>query len=225
VDGHLPIERPRFLAGAAGLAGVAALGVPRSSRAAAVLPDPDSTGIHHSVLMMENRSFDHYRGWLPGADRKRAGLSYIDAAGASHPTYHLTDYQGCAHPDPTTPTPAADATAGTLSAVSFLDLRFLEEDSGTSADDHPHADIRAGQYFLHQVYQAVTTSPLWPRTALVINYDEWGGFFDHVPPVTAPTPGPTWAPGCAASAPRACSSRPEPGVTTSRTAPTTTPRC
>ncbi len=47
----------------------------------------------------------------------------------------------------------------------------------------------------------MTTSPLWPRTALVINYDEWGGFFDHVPPATAPDPRPDLATGCAASAP------------------------
>ena len=55
-----------------------------------------------------------------------------------------------------------------------------------------HADIRAGQYFLSQVYQAVTSSPAWQRTLLVINYDEWGGFFDHVAPATAPDAHPDW---------------------------------
>ncbi len=35
-------------------------------------------------------------------------------------------------------------------------------------------------------YEAVVASPNWERTVLVINYDEWGGFFDHVPPSTAP---------------------------------------
>jgi phospholipase C len=81
-----------------------------------------------------------------------------------------------------------DCAAGTLPQVSFVDPKFLDEDTGTSADDHPHADIRAGQAFLNQVYQAVTKSPAWSRTLLVINYDEWGGFFDHVPPPTAPIP-------------------------------------
>src|SRR5690349_1658712 len=53
------------------------------------------------VLMMENRSFDHYLGWLPGADGHQAGLSYVDKAGVRHSTHSLgTDYQGCAHPDP-----------------------------------------------------------------------------------------------------------------------------
>jgi len=39
---------------------------------------------------------------------------------------------------------------------------------------------------MNQVYNAVRTSPQWDKTALVITYDEWGGFFDHVPPGLAP---------------------------------------
>src|SRR5436853_115301 len=53
------------------------------------------------VLMMENRSFDHYLGWLPQADGHQAGLSYTDKQGNVKHTAHLTgDFQGCAHPDP-----------------------------------------------------------------------------------------------------------------------------
>ena len=37
-----------------------------------------------------------------------------------------------------------------------------------------------------QVAHAITTGPLWDRTALVITYDEWGGFFDHVAPPRLP---------------------------------------
>ena len=82
----------------------------------------------------------------------------------------------------------ADAAAGTLPNVAFVDPRFLGADLGLSEDDHPHADIRNGQAFMNRIYQAVTQSPAWPRTVLVFNYDEWGGFFDHVPPPTAPIP-------------------------------------
>ncbi len=39
---------------------------------------------------------------------------------------------------------------------------------------------------MNAVYYAVTNSPLWQSTVLVINFDEWGGFFDHVPPDVAP---------------------------------------
>lgn len=36
----------------------------------------------------------------------------------------------------------------------------------------------------------MTSGRKWPNTVLVINFDEWGGFFDHVPPPTAPIPAP-----------------------------------
>jgi phospholipase C len=90
----------------------------------------------------------------------------------------------------------ADAAAGVLPAVSYVDPRFLTENAlvdvgpndtsgGTSNDDHPHADIRAGDAFLAEIFKAVTTGPNWANTALVINYDEWGGFYDHVAPPRA----------------------------------------
>ena len=53
------------------------------------------------VLMMENRSFDHYLGWMPEADGRQAGLSYVNRAGQRQSTRPLSgDFQGCAHPDP-----------------------------------------------------------------------------------------------------------------------------
>ena len=66
------------------------------------LPKPGRSGIDHViVVMMENRSFDHILGWLPGADGKQAGLSFTDAAGTQHPTFPLApDFQGCAFSDP-----------------------------------------------------------------------------------------------------------------------------
>jgi phospholipase C len=82
----------------------------------------------------------------------------------------------------------ADAAAGTLPQVSFVEPRFLGEQAGLSNDDHPFADIRNGQAFMNLVYSAVTQGPAWSKTVFVINYDEWGGFFDHVPPPTAPIP-------------------------------------
>ena len=50
------------------------------------LPPPAASGIDHVVLvMMENRSFDHFLGWLPGADGMQAGLSFYDSAGMARP--------------------------------------------------------------------------------------------------------------------------------------------
>ncbi|GAC1380071.1 MAG: phospholipase C [Marmoricola sp.] len=276
--------------------------------AATSLPAPAASGIDHIVVvMMENRSFDHFLGWMPGANGKQEGLWFQDRYGSWRSTWHAQRFDTCGYNDPdhsfeggrielnggacdgwlraglndiasisyyqqadlpffgqaapqwtvfdnyyaavmaetypnrfyqhcaqtpelhnststvTTPTIwdnlaaagvsgkyyfgdipflalwgskylsisspfatfLADAAAGQLPAVSFIDPRFEDESSGTSQDDHPHADIRAGEAFLNQVYQAVTTSPNWSRTALIINFDEWGGFYDHVAPPVA----------------------------------------
>jgi phospholipase C len=75
-----------------------------------------------------------------------------------------------------------------LPEVSFVEPRFIEEQTGISNDDHPHADVRDGQAFQKSIYDAVTSSRDWHNTLLVFVYDEWGGFFDHVPPTAAPIP-------------------------------------
>src|SRR6202008_4645949 len=80
----------------------------------------------------------------------------------------------------------AQAASDTLPAYSYLDPSFLGEDQGGSNDDHPHADIHRGQALLSRIVQAVTQSPAWPSTVLVITYDEWGAFFDHVRPPRFP---------------------------------------
>jgi len=276
------------------------------------LPKPNKSGIDHIVLVtMENRSFDHFLGWLPNANGIQSGLSFSDTLGNTFPTYQLTDYQGCGHADPdhsyvggrvqydggkcdgflktappgdtfpigyytqsdlaflgqaapgwttlnsyfaaimaetfpnriyqhaaqtdrlanstaisTLPTiwdrladhsisrryyfsdvpmlalwgskylpisaPIAqfyaDCMAGTLPHVSFVEPRFLGEEQGLSGDDHPFADVRNGEAFLNSVYAALTSSPVWRNTILVINFDEWGGFFEHIAPSAAPIP-------------------------------------
>jgi phospholipase C len=101
------LQRAALTAGLAG--GLATVLDPDTLVAAAAsrqkrvpIPSPRNMPIDtFVVLMMENRSFDHYLGWLPGADGRQAGLSYTDKQGKVHQTGRLTgDYQGCAHPDP-----------------------------------------------------------------------------------------------------------------------------
>ena len=90
------------MAGATAATALAATGTVRAATAATpTLPAPEASGIEHIiVVMMENRSFDHFLGWLPGADGQQSGLSFRDRYGIPHSTYHLTDFQGCGHPDP-----------------------------------------------------------------------------------------------------------------------------
>ena len=79
-----------------------------------------------------------------------------------------------------------DCVFGTLPDVAFVDPPFLGAAQGRASDDEPYGDIRAGDAFLAQVYGAIRSSPAWRDTVLVITFDEWGGFFDHVPPAEAP---------------------------------------
>ena len=292
--------------------------LPGTSRPATTAPRSDEPPFDTVVVaMLENRSFDHVLGWLPGAEGRQAGLVYQDRAGRSHPTHDLgQNFTGCGNTDPDHSwlggqtqfnggrndgwllTPAnrspddtypigyytdaslpvlaalarnyttldgyfcslmaetypnriylnagttdrdhnldppglasrssklatlptiwdrlataglsrryyfsdvpfiglwglkylpivgpfsqflSDAATGTLPNVSFIDPAF-NNDHDMESDQHPFADVRLGEKFIADVFHAVRTSPQWHRTVLVITYDEWGGFFDHVPP-------------------------------------------
>jgi phospholipase C len=349
----MALDRRGFLGLGAGVAATVALaacsgsaensgkGLPGTTRARpSRLPAGKDAPFDHVVLlMMENRSFDHLLGWVPGADGRQAGLRYPDGTGTLHPTWDLGDeYQPCGYLDPQHQWEAArtqlnggkvdgflltqvrteadkepadlwpisyygrsavpilgrlatqytlldhyfaalnagtwpnrlyqvaaatdiDATGiilpngtsipasnirttiwdrlrdagltggyyaygeemtkvfasrdydsithpvedfftaceqGTLPNLTLIEPDFTSasEEQGTSNDDHPYGSIRAGEAYVQRVYEAVTSSPQWDRTVLVINFDEWGGFYDHVVPPKVqddnvnPNPGP-----------------------------------
>jgi phospholipase C len=71
---------------------------------------------------------------------------------------------------------------GLLPNVSFIDPAFDTESNGTSADDHPLADVRLGERFIADAYHALDDAGYLDNTVLMVTFDEWGGFFDHVPP-------------------------------------------
>ena len=274
------------------------------------LPPVEKSGIDHIVVvMLENRSFNHLLGWLPGSDGMQAGLSYPDTNGKYVPTSRLgSDYQGCGFHDPdhtydgtrqeynnglmdgflraagndkfaisyyaepdlpfhaalarnfttcsryfssflgptnpnrmflhaaqtdrlvnegpvcTFPTiwdrladakvPAtyyyknvsvlgiwgpkydnissdsskffAEVAAGQLPSVAFVEPGWST--NGDDEDEHPHANMLRGEHFLWKIYAALSASPLWSSTVLVITYDEGGGFFEHIPPPRAAAP-------------------------------------
>ena len=279
------------------------------------LPAPGTSGIDHIVLVtMENRSFDHMLGWVPGVEGMQTGRQFTDAFGETHPTFSLSanpafGFQGCQFADPDheydagrthlangamngfllTPGTSltrgdllpigyftggdldfyrqavaqytvcdyymsgiladtfpnrvylhsgetdrlsdtidtsslstiwdrldaknvsskyyfhdvpftalygtryvgrsrlfseflSDAAGGNLPSFCMVDPSFGGEANGTSNDDHPHADVRNGQALLSQIYEALRTGPNWGTTLMIIVYDEWGGFFEHVAP-------------------------------------------
>jgi phospholipase C len=307
----MSINRRDFLKGAAIASGASLAGSALGKRGLAYakdlapLPRPDQSGIENIVIvMMENRSFDHILGWMPGANGKQGGLKYKDKNGAAHSTHRLTSYTGCPHPDPdhsyqggrseynggkmdgwlrtstndgycigyyaeedlkffsafarnyttldnyfasilsstfpnrmfswaaqtdrldnstdisTLPTILdslanagvsvnyyfnnvpflalwgtkyvsvslpydaflLQASLGLLPSVSFVDPIYTLLDDGSGNDDHPHADLRNGEAFMQEVFNAVSQGPNWNKTVLIISRDEWGGFFEHVVP-------------------------------------------
>ncbi len=335
-----PLNRRELFVGATavgmlGLAGCSGSGSDEASGEATTTtgvparPEPSEAPFDTVVvLMMENRSFDHLLGWLPGADGRTAGLAYADTDGDEHEPWNIVDDpQGCDYADPghmpadvntqinggrmdgflatapvgdlfpisyytdsqlpvmgtlaknyttcsnyfcsvpgptwpnrlyqhsatadvpgyfifpgsldpgdTDPFPPlderpseievaiwdrlreagltggyyyhdepmtsfyrsgryddiahpyeqflTDAAAGELPNVAFVDPDYglLAELTGTSNDMHPHGSLEVGEALVAQVYEAVASSPQWDRTVFVINFDEHGGFFDHVAP-------------------------------------------
>jgi phospholipase C len=77
-----------------------------------------------------------------------------------------------------------DAAKGQLRDVSWIDPNFIDLSvlDPNSNDDHPPSDVKAGQALVLELYEALTKSPAWEDTVLVIVYDEHGGFYDHVAP-------------------------------------------
>ncbi|TPX12391.1 uncharacterized protein E0L32_006803 [Thyridium curvatum] len=76
------------------------------------------------------------------------------------------------------------AANGTLPAVSYIV-------GPAQLSEHPQYSPRDGVWLQKKIVEAVMSSPAYARTALIISYDETGGFGDHVTPYHAPdgTPG------------------------------------
>jgi phospholipase C len=59
--------------------------------------------------------------------------------------------------------------------------------ASTDNCEHPEATPGAGANFISMVLHALTAKrSVWEKTVLFLTYDENDGFFDHVPPPTAP---------------------------------------
>ena len=64
----------------------------------------------------------------------------------------------------------------------FLCPQYMNSPDGFANCQHAPWDVRYGEHWIADVYEALRASPLWERTLLIITYDEHGGFYDHVTP-------------------------------------------
>jgi hypothetical protein len=82
-----------------------------------------------------------------------------------------------------------DVAANKLPQVVFIEPRYTDAPHvEMPCDDHAPSPITPGQNFLKSVYSTlITNSAVWRKTLMVVNYDEGGGFFDHVAPLPIPT--------------------------------------
>ncbi|WP_406697266.1 phospholipase C, phosphocholine-specific [Singulisphaera sp. Ch08] len=74
-----------------------------------------------------------------------------------------------------------DVNSGTLPAVSWLV-------APANFSDHPSTPWY-GSWYVSEVIDILTKNPeVWKKTIFILNYDENDGYFDHIPPFTAPDP-------------------------------------
>ncbi|MBI2754992.1 MAG: acid phosphatase [Betaproteobacteria bacterium] len=83
-----------------------------------------------------------------------------------------------------------DIEKGTLPQVAFYkpEGRY---------DQHPSSagGIAGGDAHVADVLERLRKSPQWPKMAVIVTYDENGGFWDHVPPPSGPGWSDRWGPG------------------------------
>ena len=64
----------------------------------------------------------------------------------------------------------------------FLRPRDSNSEEGLANSQHAPWDVRFGEHWIADVYEALRQTDIWEQTLLIITYDEHGGFYDHVYP-------------------------------------------
>ncbi len=128
---------------------------------------------------------------VPTGDSSLAGLQMHANASSSNSgacTY-LTQFQAYNSSLPANVVTAdqflTDAKAGALPAVSFIETGYL-----SNRDEHPSTgtNVQTGAAYVETLINGLMNSPSWKDSVFILTYDEAGGLYDHVPPMTAVNP-------------------------------------
>jgi phospholipase C len=78
---------------------------------------------------------------------------------------------------------------GTLPQVAFY------KPAGRLTQHPSYTDIQSGDIHIAELLERLKKSPQWGRMAVIVTYDENGGYWDHVAPPSGPGWGDRWGPG------------------------------
>jgi acid phosphatase len=78
---------------------------------------------------------------------------------------------------------------GTLPQVTFF------KPAGRYTEHPSYTDVVSGDEHIAALLERLQKSPQWSKMAVIVTYDENGGFWDHVPPPSGPGWGDRWGPG------------------------------
>jgi acid phosphatase len=78
---------------------------------------------------------------------------------------------------------------GTLPQLAFY------KPSGRLNQHPSYTDLESGDRHIADVLERLKKSPQWPKMAVIVTYDENGGYWDHVAPPTGLGWGDRWGPG------------------------------
>ncbi len=61
--------------------------------------------------------------------------------------------------------------------------------------DHALINHGCGPSWVSSIVNAIGNSPYWPNTTIILTWDDWGGWYDHVPPPAVIDNGSSWGSG------------------------------
>ena len=83
---------------------------------------------------------------------------------------------------------ATDAAAGTLPQVSLIESGYETTADTSEVDEHPQSNIQVGAAYVQGMVNALMNGPNWKDSVFFLTYDEFGGLYDHVPPMPTVNP-------------------------------------
>ncbi len=127
-------------------------------------------------------------------------IYYTDVSSSGFRTYfsfftYFNDPKAKAHVVPVSEY-LADVQNGTLPAVAFIETGMF-----SGRDEHPSnfdprnpgaglgpIDVQKGAQYVASLIDPLMKSPSWKDSVFFFAFDEGGGLFDHVPPMSVPNP-------------------------------------